>query len=77
MTWGHYILAFEKVGSDDGDKVVVRGFDGPTMSSWADSSRDLGSVAIDQLRRFEMSDGGCLIWSVLYDVHRATFEGFD
>jgi hypothetical protein len=32
---------------------------------------------IEYLRRFEMFDGGCLLWSVLYDVRRGTFEGFE
>jgi hypothetical protein len=75
-SWSGYALLFEKVASDEGYKVVVRGFDRADLLSPLPGDRP-APVTVQSLREMQVADGGCVVWRVLYDVRTSAFSNLE
>jgi hypothetical protein len=71
--WASYVLLFDKVGSSTGDKVVVQGLDQMLLNPY-DPDHPPSHVTVESLRAaFGGLDGGCMEWSLVYDVRTKRF----
>ena len=67
--WPSYVLLFERLSSETGEKVFVRGFDRSLFDGEPPSA-----VTVHVLQQFEVDDGGCSVWRVLYDVRTGSVD---